>query len=147
MKNFSILLVEDNEADVFLTTQLLSDVGINKSLHVVRDGADAIDYIFKSNNFQSASTPDLIILDINLPKVNGKDILTKVRAESTFKEIPIVMYSSSDSPEEIKTCYERAANLYLVKSFTSEEYEYNVNELKAFVQCNLQNASSGVLAC
>ena len=102
MKDLFVLLVEDNEADIELTTQLLSHVQLDNNLHVVRDGAEAIDFISKMNEDLTMPNPDLVILDINLPKIDGKEVLKFIKEDERFKSIRVIMYTSSSWETDTK---------------------------------------------
>ena len=136
MKDLFVLLVEDNEADIELTTQLLSQVQLDNNLHVVRDGEEAIDFISKMNNDNTMPTPDLVILDINLPKIDGKEVLKFIKEDERFKSIRVIMYTSSSWETDIKYCKEMNANLYLTKANSALEYFNTIEELKKFTATN-----------
>ncbi|MFW2375568.1 MAG: response regulator, partial [Cellulophaga baltica] len=95
MKSITILLVEDNEGDVLLTTEALESCKITNTLKVVNDGEEALDFVFKKGPFATEKTPDLILLDVNLPKKNGHEVLQILKADSTYKHIPVVMLTTS----------------------------------------------------
>jgi CheY-like chemotaxis protein len=133
MKELTVLLVEDNEGDALLTSELLCGLaGIEMKLHVAIDGAEAIDYILKKDKYAHAVTPDLVVLDINLPKINGKEVLTFIKGNDQCQSIPVIMYTSSESETDILYCYERKANLYLTKANTEAELEQVAATFKKF---------------
>ena len=96
-KEIKILLVEDNDGDIFLTLEALKEARIHNEIDVVKDGEKALQYLNKENEFANAETPDLILLDINLPKVDGKEVLAKIKNDDVLKVIPVVMLTTSDS--------------------------------------------------
>ncbi len=110
MNSPTILLVEDNESDIFLTTEILTDAGIESGINVVLDGEQAMDYILKRNKFIDAQTPELIVLDINLPKIDGKEILRFIKSKEQFSTIPVVMYTSSNSAADKTFCADLKAD-------------------------------------
>jgi CheY-like chemotaxis protein len=134
MKKLTVLLVEDNEGDALITGELLHDAaGKEMKLHVAVDGAEAIDYILKRNKYMHAATPDLIVLDINLPKINGKEVLNFIKGNEQYQSIPVIMYTSSEYVTDILYCYERKANLYLAKANSEIESELITATFKEFV--------------
>jgi len=139
MSTIHILLVEDNEGDILLTTEALIEAGLNHTLSVTRDGWEAIQYLTKNGSYTNAIRPDLILLDINLPKLNGHEVLNRVKQNPDLKEIPVVVLSTSSDERDIKKSYNSYSNCYIVKpgdihTFTSviesiENFWINVAEL------------------
>lgn len=130
---FHILLVEDNEADILLTTELLVQVGINHSLKVARDGVEAIDYVLKRGKYSDAFTPNLILLDINLPKVSGTEVLSTIKKEEQYKKIPVIIYTSSFLDADRIFCESLGSNLYLTKANTMVDFSKRIEDLKNFL--------------
>jgi chemotaxis family two-component system response regulator Rcp1 len=114
MDEVHILLVEDNEGDIVLTLEALSDAKIKNKVSVVRDGAQAIDYL-NDNKDNPALLPDLILLDINLPKIDGKEVLLFIKTNEFFKKIPVVMLTTSSSELDIIEAYNNHANCFITK--------------------------------
>jgi two-component system, chemotaxis family, response regulator Rcp1 len=114
MKHIHILLVEDNEGDIVLTLEALSDAKINNQVSVVRDGAEAIDFL-NNNRQQPQLLPDLILLDINLPKIDGKEVLQYLKNDADLKKIPVVMLTTSSSELDITDAYNHHANCFITK--------------------------------
>lgn len=110
-----ILLVEDNEGDIVLTIDALNEGRINNKVSVVRDGAEALDFLHKTNGHEQASTPDLILLDINLPKIDGKEVLNQIKNDPLLKKIPVVMLTTSNAASDILDSYQNFANCYITK--------------------------------
>lgn len=110
-----ILLVEDNPGDVRLTQEALREADISNHLHVAEDGFKAIDYLKKQGNFTNAKRPDLVLLDLNIPGMNGKSVLEKIKNDKNLKTIPVLILSSSDAQEDINMTYENHANCYIQK--------------------------------
>ncbi len=98
MKNVHILLVEDNEGDILLTLEALEEAKMKNTISVVKDGEKAIQYVEKSGSFTDVITPDLIILDVNLPKLNGHEVLQYLKKNDLYRHIPIIMLTTSSSP-------------------------------------------------
>lgn len=115
MESIHILLVEDNEGDIVLTTEALQDGKIKNSLSVVRDGKQAIDYLKKENGYEDSKDPNLILLDINLPKINGHEVLKRIKNNPDLVHIPVVMLTTSSDEMDIKKSYENHSNCYITK--------------------------------
>lgn len=139
MKIRKILLVEDNEGDILLIREAFEDLNIEVDLNVVTDGEKAIRYIFNEKEYSEAEKPDLILLDINLPKQNGLEVLKKIKQSDDKKRIPVLMLTTSSSQEDIGTAYKNYANCYMVKPDNAvelieaiqaiEDYWFNLAEL------------------
>lgn len=113
--NTNILLIEDNPGDIRLTQEAFKFVNKEQKLFVTKDGEEAIKFLFKNSPFHDKPTPDLIILDLNLPKKTGREILTIIKQDSVLKSIPTLILSTSKSTVDIRYCYENHANSYLTK--------------------------------
>ncbi len=113
--NKSILLIEDNPGDIRLTQEAFKLVDKQQTLFVTKDGEEAIRFLFKNPPYEHQPTPDLIILDLNLPKKTGREILTIIKQDADLKVIPTLILSTSRSFVDIKYCYENHANSYLTK--------------------------------
>lgn len=115
---FSILSIEDNEPDFTLLKKALNRIpDIKLNIINISNGEKALKYIFKEGEFKEAETPDLIILDINLPKISGYEILKKIKKNERYKVIPVIMFSTSNTEEDIQKSYKAYANSYIIKSF------------------------------
>ncbi|MDB5248058.1 MAG: two-component system response regulator [Segetibacter sp.] len=115
MKNIHILLVEDNEGDIILTQEALSDAKIKNKVSVSRDGEEAISYLNKALEDPEELLPDLILLDINLPKIDGKEVLHYIKTTPSFKKIPVVMLTTSSSELDVVDSYNNYANCFISK--------------------------------
>jgi CheY-like chemotaxis protein len=121
-KPLEILLVEDNEGDIEMTQRVFRDGKSACNISVANDGSEALDCLFKRGNFVNAPTPQLILLDINMPGMDGKRFLELMKKEQELKSIPVIMLTSSQSAKDIQECYERHASCYVVKPFNGQEY-------------------------
>lgn len=114
-RELHILLVEDNAADVRLLKEAMHEVGFQHRLSIVSNGEEAVDFVFRRNGFQSASRPDLILLDFNLPRKNGAEVLDEVKKDAAVSSIPIIVLTSSRSEMDVNTAYAKGANCYMRK--------------------------------
>jgi len=121
-KNANILLVEDNEGDIVLTLEALKDAKAGNSVMVVRDGEEAMQYLLRQGQYKNAETPDIILLDINLPKMNGKEVLEQIKKNESLRIIPVIMLTTSNSENDIRECYLNHANCYITKSSDFQEF-------------------------
>ncbi len=110
-----ILLVEDSLGDVRLIREALHEIGGGHSLHVVNDGVEALAFLRRQGAFGSAPRPDLILLDLNLPKKNGREVLSEIKVDVSLKDIPVVVLTVSTAEEDVLTAYRFQANCYVVK--------------------------------
>lgn len=115
MNKINILLVEDNEGDIILTKEALFDAKIINDVRVVRDGEEAINYLNHAKNVEKQELPDLILLDINLPKIDGKEVLSFIKNDTILKIIPVVMLTTSSSEMDINDAYNNHANCFIIK--------------------------------
>ncbi len=114
-RSVDILLVEDNRGDVVLITQALAETDIRPDIRCVRDGVEAMQYLRREAPFEDALKPAIIILDLNLPRKDGRAVLAEIKSDPTLALIPVIVFSSSDAPQDISTCYDLHANCYIVK--------------------------------
>ena len=132
MKSITILLVEDNEGDILLTTEALESCKLDNKLKVVNDGEEALEFIFKNGKYSHESTPDIILLDVNLPKKNGHEVLQKIKSNVLYKHIPIIMLTTSSSSIDIKKAYTNYANCYITKPVEPQDFIDAVSEIESF---------------
>lgn len=110
-----ILMVEDNEGDVLLTTEALKEAKVVTDLHVVRDGVEAIEFLYRKGQYSAAPRPDLILLDLNLPRRDGRQVLAEIKTDPGLRHIPVVVLTSSSAEQDIVKAYDLHANCYIVK--------------------------------
>ena len=117
----SILLVEDNPADVEITRRALEKGQVMNELIVARDGQEALDILFAAKNGE-ARCPGLILLDLNLPKVDGREVLKKIKADPKLKRIPVVILTVSTQDEDVARCYDAGVNTYIAKPIQFDDF-------------------------
>ncbi len=114
-KPIEILLVEDNPADVRLTQEVFKDCKISNTLHVVKDGVEAMDFLKRQGKFKDKPVPDLILLDLNLPKKDGREVLAELKGDADLKKIPVIVLTTSEAEQDILRSYDLGANCYITK--------------------------------
>jgi CheY-like chemotaxis protein len=132
MKPIQILLVEDNEGDILLTTEALEDSKIIKKVNVVTDGKLAIDFLNQKEPFQDALMPNLILLDINLPKKNGHEVLKYLKSSTIYRHIPVIILTTSSSEKDILEAYRNYANCFITKPVEVNEFMKAVAKIETF---------------
>jgi CheY-like chemotaxis protein len=115
MKPIHILVVEDNEGDIFLITEALEEGKIVNEISVARDGKEAIDFLNKKGKYENEELPDLILLDVNLPKKNGHEVLEYIKGKEGLKQIPVIMLTTSSAEKDISMSYKNQANCFITK--------------------------------
>ena len=132
MRELEILLVEDNPGDVRLTREALRERQFQHRLHVAEDGERALDFLFKRNDLSASSTPDLVLLDLNLPKRSGFEVLSALKTDEHLKVIPVVMLTTSNSADDILTCYQKHVNCYVTKPVSFNEFVNVIHRIEDF---------------
>jgi two-component system response regulator len=127
-----VLLVEDNRDDVELTLHALQAAKIRNRVHVARDGAEALDFLFRRGEHHNAPTPDLILLDLSLPKVDGREILEEIKRDERLGRIPVVIVTSSQAEEDVARSYRLHANAYVTKPIDPAVFLRAVNAIGRF---------------
>ena len=127
-----ILLVEDNKAEVRLLQEAFSEAADTTEIHTVHDGEEALNFVYGRDRYIGKPRPDLILLDINLPKLNGHQVLQRLKAEPDLKRIPVLMLTGSRSATDISTAYDNHVNAYLQKPADLRDYFHLVKELERF---------------
>lgn len=117
-----ILLVEDNPADVRLTEEVMRDSDIQVSMDVVRDGEEAMDFLRCRGDYGDAVRPDLILLDLNLPRMSGRELLRQLKADEDLRRIPVVILSTSKAEHDVAACYDLHANSYFTKPVDLDDF-------------------------
>ncbi|WP_026969369.1 response regulator [Algoriphagus terrigena] len=132
MKPAHILLVEDNEGDIILTLDAFEEGKIKTEVSVVRNGQEALDFLFQRGQFAEVQKPDLILLDINIPIFNGHEVLKMIKEEESTKKIPVIMLTTSSSQKDINLSYANYANSYVKKPLEMEEFLHVVLKIEEF---------------
>ena len=122
MRAVNILLVEDNEGDVLLTKEALEETKVTYSIEVAFDGEMAVDILNKTGEFANCKTPDLIFLDINLPKKNGHEVLKFIKTTDRLRHIPVIMLTTSSYEKDINRAYQNYANCFITKCVEMDEF-------------------------
>lgn len=128
------LLVEDSEPDVMLTQEVFDQEGILGQLHIVRDGVEALDFLHRRPPFGHAPRPDVILLDINMPRMGGLEVLARLKTDPELMTIPVFMLTTSQAEEDILRSYEGHAASYVVKPLEFSEFQRAVQAMNRFMQ-------------
>lgn len=121
-RSVNLLLVEDNEGDVRLVEEALAELSVDCSLCVVQDGREALDYLYQRGDYESASRPDLVLLDLSLPKRDGLEVLEELSTTSTLQWLPVIVLSGSDAQNGVLQSYELGANAYFNKPVNPDDF-------------------------
>lgn len=132
MKVIDILLVEDNPGDVELTREALEESKMNVNLHVVKDGVEALLYLQREGNFTDAVEPDLILLDLNLPRKDGRELLQDIKNDDRLRMIPVVVLTTSEDEADILKSYKLHANCYITKPVDFDQFIHVVASIENF---------------
>jgi len=132
MKRIRVLLVEDNEGDILLTREAFELSSVNYTLNVVRNGEEAMQYLHGEAPYKGSLLPDLIILDINLPKLSGHEVLNAIKGSEKLRSIPVIMFTTSSTERDIVASYKNHANCYITKPFETNEYQESVQCIEDF---------------
>ncbi|KIU16260.1 response regulator [Mycolicibacterium llatzerense] len=127
-----ILLVEDDPGDELMTREAFADNKIKNTLHVARDGQEGLDFLYRRGAYRDAVIPDLILLDLNLPKYDGRQLLEKIKSDAQLCHIPVVVLTTSSSEEDILRSYKLHANAYVTKPVDLDQFMKAVREIDEF---------------
>ncbi len=131
-KEVEVLLVEDNPGDVRLTMEALKEAKMHNRVNVVQDGMEAMDFLRKQGKFADATRPDLILLDLNLPRKNGREVLAEIKADESLKCIPVVVLTTSEAEQDILKAYKLHANCYVTKPVDLDQFIKVVQSIENF---------------
>ncbi len=132
MNEISILLIEDNEGDIVLTLEALKEARIHNRVDVARDGEEALRFLQKEGAFVTAPTPGLILLDINLPKMDGIEVLAKIKNDEHLKLIPVVMLTTSSAEKDVIDSYAHYANCFITKPVGYQHFMEVIYTIREF---------------
>lgn len=132
MKPIEMLLIEDNPGDARLAIEALKDAKVHNNLHWVQDGVEAMDFLRRKGNYSDAPRPDVILLDLNLPKKDGREVLADVKADEDLRRIPVVILTISDAEEDVIKTYNLHANCYIRKPIDLDQFVAVVKAIEDF---------------
>ena len=130
--SIEILLVEDNPGDARLTIEAMREAKVRNRMHVVEDGVEAMEFLRRQGRFGDAPRPDLILLDLNLPRKDGREVLAEVKTDPDLKRIPVVVLTTSRAEEDVLRAYDLHANCYVTKPVDFEQFMRVVREIDEF---------------
>lgn len=132
MRPIEILLVEDNPGDVRLTVEALKEGKVHNRLNVARDGVEALDYLRRRTPYADAERPDVILLDLNLPRKDGREVLAEIKNDEELRRIPVVILTTSKAEEDILRSYQLHANCYVTKPVDLDQFMTVVRSIEDF---------------
>jgi CheY-like chemotaxis protein len=132
VKPIEILLVEDNPGDVRLTIEALKEAKVINNLTVIKDGVEALAYLRRQGQYAKAARPHLIVLDLNLPKKDGREVLADIKANDSLKRIPVVVLTTSQAEEDVLRTYNLHANCYITKPVDLDQFVRVVRSIEDF---------------
>ena len=127
-----ILLVEDDPGDVLMTKEALADAKMANELHVVSNGEEALEFLFQRGQYADAPRPGIILLDLNLPRVDGREVLAKIKDDEVLRRIPVVVLTTSEAEEDILRSYDLHANAYVTKPVDFDAFVKVVRQVDDF---------------
>ena len=131
-KIVNILLVEDNPADARLIEEVFKDTNVNNKIYVVKDGVEAMDFLNKKNEYSDFPKPEMILLDLNLPRKDGREVLKEVKKNDELKSIPIVILTTSSAKEDVIKTYSNHANCYITKPVDFDQFLRVITAIEDF---------------
>lgn len=131
-KAIDVLLVEDDPGDELMTREAFEFNKVGNNLHVVRDGEQALDFLYRRGEYANAIRPDLILLDLNLPKYDGRQVLEKIKSDEDLADIPVVILTTSGAEEDIVRSYKLHANAYVTKPVDLDQFIAAVRQIDDF---------------
>jgi chemotaxis family two-component system response regulator Rcp1 len=132
MNSINILLVEDNPADIRLTKEVFKEGRIRNTLNIATDGEDALIYLRKLGKYAKVETPDLVLLDLNLPKKDGREVLAEIKSDPVLKFIPVIILTTSAAEQDILNTYANHANCYIMKPVDLSQFINVVRSIEEF---------------
>jgi len=135
-RTIEVLLVEDNPADLMLTREAIKEWQVPAQLQVAVDGVEALAMLRRHGPYESVARPDLILLDLNLPRKDGREVLAELKADVSLRSIPVVVLTTSQADPDIRRCYELNANAYVVKAADLDQFFRTMHSIEEF-WCNI----------
>jgi CheY-like chemotaxis protein len=132
VRSLQILVVDDDDADALMITEALDSAQTNASVERVADGQEALEYLRHQGEFAQSIRPDLILLDLNMPRMDGRETLAAIKADDQLKAIPVVILTTSGATPDIVSSYQHRANAYVTKPFGLDEFEAVVRQIDKF---------------
>ncbi len=131
-RQIEVLLVEDDPGDVLMTKEAFEDYKLKNQLHVVTDGAEAMDFLRRRGEHTQAPRPDLVLLDLNLPRMDGREVLQAIKSDPDLASIPVVVLTTSEAEEDVLRSYSLHANAYVTKPVDFERFIQVVRQIDEF---------------
>lgn len=131
-ETLNILMIEDNPGDIELTRQALSNKVLDNHLYIAEDGEQALDFLYARNEYINAPRPDIILLDLNLPKISGHEILAEIKSNKSLSSIPVIILSSSEDCGDIQKSYDLSANSFVSKPLSIDDYMHVAHSIEQF---------------
>lgn len=132
LKPAHILLVEDNDGDILLTIEAFEECKVKTEISIAKNGQEALDFLFNRGAFIDAKKPDLILLDINIPILNGHEVLQEIKSDPTLKKIPVIILTTSSNQKDIEKAYENHTNSYIKKPLEIEDFLNVIKKIEDF---------------
>jgi CheY-like chemotaxis protein len=132
VRPFEVLLVEDNPGDVLLTTEALEEAKLHINMSIVSNGVDALDFLYRRGTYAEAPRPDLMLLDLNMPRKDGREVLAEIKADPDLRGIPVVVLTTSHAEQDIVRTYNLHANAYVTKPVDLEQFIAIVHAINQF---------------
>lgn len=132
LQPINILLIEDNPGDIRLTKEVLKEGKIRNNLSIAMDGEEALAFLKKQDNYKDVVTPDIILLDLNLPKKDGREVLAEIKADNSLKHIPVIVLTTSAAEQDILNTYAHHANCYITKPVDFNQFISVIRSIELF---------------
>ena len=132
VRSLEILVVDDDDADALMISEALETSDMRTIVQRVADGREALDYLRRSSPYENAHRPDLILLDLNMPRMDGRETLAAIKTDEALKSIPVVILTTSGATPDIVSSYQHRANAYVTKPFGLDEFEKTVRTIDRF---------------
>jgi two-component system, chemotaxis family, response regulator Rcp1 len=132
LNSIEILMVEDSPSDVFITKEALKQAPELSHVHVVSDGVEAMEFLRREGPFAAAPRPDIILLDLNMPRKDGREVLAEIKADAKLKSIPVIVLTSSSADQDIANAYSLHANCYITKPADFTRFKEVIRSIESF---------------